>query len=145
MQTAFQRWYAKNKTAFNAARKRRYHEDTEYRTKMLGYANSRRGEGRDPNKPVQMRDWFYISEVSDLIGRSAYIIRSWEKAGLIPANRDVRGYRTYTAQQVVLLKELCEALETHHFYGNNGALDSIVKSIAERWNHGRQAGQKEQA
>lgn len=130
-ETAFQRWYRKNKDDFNQKRKERYHSDPDYRARMK--AQSRRVAKESATLPNGVVS---IGDAAKVIGREPYTIKNWEKSELIPeAVRMGRG-RVYTQRQVYLMRALAAFLNANHHLqsGFKEGLSEVRAEIWSKWN-----------
>lgn len=80
------------------------------------------------------KKYFYIKEVADLTGVSEQLIRKWEKRyQIIQPKRLANGYRIYTYEDLLILKEL-QALRTQGItmqQAIQGVLDKRKEDIAD--------------
>lgn len=140
----FQKWYqSKGREAHSERRKKRYHEDAEYREQVLARNREVKEKIRVPldGRIVRYIEGhkelvYRIGQVSEKIGKSPAIIRDWEKLGLIPAPSVTEARRIYTEIQVGLMKSLADALNEAK---GDSLLTAEVKEnlrpiIYSRWN-----------
>lgn len=128
-------WYECNKDKRNAARRKRYEEDAEYREKLLAQTRearrlerekrrAERKQERKASKVVVTGGWkefkietrkgevtaVTIGALARSIGCSIKALRDWERKGYIPetSHRSARGDRLYTPQMVLAIKAKVE-------------------------------------
>lgn len=143
--TAYQRWYERNKDSLNLIRRKKYHEDPEYRDqvrRLSGVAKKAKPfvskAGLSRVRPVggvfQMT--YPMREVASFVGRSVQTLRLWESNGWIPAPTVNAGKRFYTAAQKELLQELASIIDSRGSIPPeeySAAFDRTVESIKSRW------------
>lgn len=132
---SFRAWYDTHKSAFNAARRRKYQEDPKYRKRVLEVSRvskerlrkerlserkreagaikinpPKRGWREIPSEDGKM--FLSLGAVSKLVGRAPESLRNWERNGIIPEtpNRTPRGMRLYTPTQVLEIRERLKKL-----------------------------------
>ena len=142
------KWYSKHKDEYNKKRRERYHTDPEYRKRAIKASReTRKRRAKSNTSNVTMRDYhgtqvqvFSIGKAAEQIGRTAWVIRSWEVDGTIPKALPEfsESARFYTEHQVELLKWLSEELTKA---GPSNMAQSIAKkqlkaTIHERWLEG---------
>lgn len=129
--TAFKRWYERNREKFNAKRRKRYQKDPAYRNKVLGAVRKKRKEDR-ANRPKP--EGWTVTQAAMRLNRTAQTIRRWESLGYIPSSFDDRGIRRYTPQQVNLMSRLSKAVKMHkHHQISKVQLNALVKEIKSNW------------
>ena len=102
-------WYDKHKKEHNAVRRKKYQEDPEYREKILNSVTRyRESKPRVPKVLTRVLDFstykvLRIPEVCAMMGRSQYVLRGWEKNGVIPRMSFKGTVRVYTPAQADLL------------------------------------------
>lgn len=123
---AYNKWYKKNKSNFNAKRKQRYAKDKGYRVKAIQQAR----EHRELNpKPLASGELFRvidgvevrvyrIGEASEMVGRSIQVLRKWEKEGLVPESTGEGTHRVYTMKQIELLRSLANVINKYRYQRN---------------------------
>ena len=133
----FARWYKKNKESVLAERRRKYHEDPEYREKVMAQAREskkRRQEKnrveREKNKHKEKPLWFKIpygrqeipvrmftaGQLAKRLGRKTQTIRMWERGEVIPEAiyRSRARDRLYTELQVREIVEIYSECVRRH-------------------------------
>lgn len=110
-------YYQKNKEEINAKRRERYKTNKAVR-EAAREASARtkehekeRLDGRVP-RTYQGKEVLChrIGDVADKIGRTSFIIRWWEREGVIPPPIFEGEQRVYTEHQVHLLNQLSQAI-----------------------------------
>lgn len=131
----YKKWYAENKAARNAARRKRYNEDEEYREKVLSETRDKRRDERAKRRAERRQErkaskvvvtgrWkefkvetskgevtaVTIGALARAIGCSIKALRDWEGRGYIPETpyRSARGDRLYTPDMVLKIKAKVE-------------------------------------
>lgn len=141
---SFNKWYAEHGTAYNTARKNRYHTDPEYRERVLERQRRQRQSrpvAQEEHRP-QFRtvggvevEVFRIGQVVAQVGRSEKTIRNWEASGWIPKPTVEGSHRYYTGNQVALIGELSALLNEVRYA--RALRDSMIQQksleIAKRW------------
>lgn len=124
-------WYEKNKEALSQRRKKRYHNDKEYRDKVLGQNKDYRTK-KSAEKPVKARvrvpkhrkpvvvsveingatqevEMFHVGAFARAIGKSVITVHQWERTGLLPRTPFLLGAgkqeRLYTAEMVGVVRD----------------------------------------
>lgn len=79
---AYSRWYNKNKEALSEKRKKRYREDPAYRAACL----ERKARQSKSNKVAPVPEDYVknLTETSEWLGVSLWVLRSWREKGYIP-------------------------------------------------------------
>jgi hypothetical protein len=126
---AYQKWYERNRIAFNQRRRVRYANDADYRERVVN--NTRKARSTRQTSPQVSRTFLYIGEAAKEIGRDVQTIRAWEYRGLIPRSVNTRGFRVYSTHQVQLLKELAEFLSTF-VRGNEEQFKAQLEEVRNR-------------
>lgn len=112
-------YYERNAKALSEKRKKKYQEDPKYRQAAIERSKTYRethGKSVEEGVVVKLIDnrevkGYRIGKVSELIGRSLFVIRSWEAEGLIPLPTFPSAKRTYTDRQVQLMGQLSDELK----------------------------------
>lgn len=116
---AFAKWYQKNKAAFNAKRKKQYHDDPGVREKVLSRQRLYREAAKeDPSRVAHVRKAgesertvYRIGHVAEQIGRDEQVIRIWERKGWIPKPTVSSSHRYYTVHQIGLLRQFAASID----------------------------------
>lgn len=131
------RSYYKNKEAILERRKQRYHEDPEFRARVLEQSrriNEKRARDRTaklkderfiaetprqfridlPDGKYVIQDMFTTSQLAIQLNRKAGCVIAWEKMGLLPETlyRGLNKFRLYTDFQVREIVRIYKELET---------------------------------
>jgi len=128
-------WYERNKEKRNAARRKKYAEDEDYREQVLSNTREIRRKQREERREERKAErkatrvnvtgrWkefkiktkqgevtaVTIGALARSVGCSIKTLRDWERKKLIPKtrHRSKRGDRLYTPEQVLHIKELAE-------------------------------------
>lgn len=117
--TKFGRWYEKNKGKLALRRKKRYRNDPKYRAKAVkhsrgyraSFPNRKAGDPHIINVGGLPRTCWRIGQVSKKLGCPETLFRTWERRKMIPGCTVDSKIRTYTAEQVVLMASLWEAVQ----------------------------------
>lgn len=121
----FEAYYEENKDRINNERRRRYHMDPEYRTRVLDDSRRYRDNKRGPtSRRVRMPRYhvpmvketgdggeirlFSVGAFAVSLGRSVQAINNWERAGILPQTpyRDRRGFRYYTTDMMAAARHV---------------------------------------
>ena len=144
-------WWEKNKEEVLAGRRQRYHEDPEYRARVLArsaeYRKKRKKE-RDANpatihlngKDVKA---IPVTEVLEIVGIDAERLKYYQRQGYIPPAFVSRPQRLYTLQQAQHIKQLTEFLnlkaeelrrpQTPEGKAASAQLKGIIAAIQSNW------------
>lgn len=129
--TAFKKWYQKNKPRVSEERKERYHNDPVYRAKCL--AQARRYRKYNPRKKSsEVTGLYRIGEVAKEVGVTVDKIRYWESIGAIPVSGDPGSHRRYTIPQISLMKRLNYKAEMYEY--DDPRTRVLIREIKKRWN-----------
>lgn len=132
-ETPFQRWYRKNREAFNQERRERYAKDKKYRKRLQNQAKERREKLKVEHPGVSTK------EAAEQIGRTSQTILEWERRGLIPeATIKVGNKRRYTDNQISLMGELSAVMEDYFCDRDlyHEQLPKVTRKIKEYWDAG---------
>jgi hypothetical protein len=133
-ESAFQRWYKKNKQVLSEKRKKLYAEDLEYRQRALENSRKRRrGESTLTTPPDAL---ISFAEAAERIGVSVSTLHEWRRKQLLPEPKHNNGRLWFSEKQVVLLTRLKEVIRV---YGKRRGkvkwdrLKEVVASISAEW------------
>jgi predicted DNA-binding transcriptional regulator AlpA len=103
-ESAFQRWYKKNKQDLSEKRKKQYADDPEYRKRALEASRKRRrGESTLTTPPDAL---ICFAEAAERIGISISALYEWRRKKFFPEPKHYDGALWFTDTQVLLLKDL---------------------------------------
>lgn len=142
----FRKWYAENKQRLSAARKERYRTDPELRARILARtAEWRKSKAQCPRDVGQKKqpmngtlvEAYRITEAGKMIGRSDQTIRDWEEKKVIPKPTVERSHRYYTLNQIRLMRDLAEMIDSLRYEGRDvlsSATRGMSQEIYNNWN-----------
>jgi hypothetical protein len=105
-ETAFKRWYDKNKRVLSEKRKARYRNDPEYRAKAL--ENRKRQIARTPKvRDALPKSYKYnLVGVSEWLNVSIWRLRDWRSKGYFPEPYKHGHELWFTDHQALMLSDL---------------------------------------
>lgn len=137
----YRSWYANNRDEFNARRRERYANDKGLREKARENAKNQREIRRERGGPKETTvirngvEVYRAAAAGQLIGRSPDTIRQWVMRGFIPDNQGDWTHRTYTMNQIELMKRLVKVMEEYRYAVDyQKRLNGVVEYIAKHWN-----------
>lgn len=130
-------YYRRNKEKILAERRRRYRKDREYRERIRQRAREVYEESK-PEKPTDRhvfegrngQRFISIGKLGQAIDRRIQTIRWYHRSGLFPPPlyHDKRGWRLYSVNQALMLKNLFERYDAKEI-----TTDELRSSIHSQW------------
>lgn len=120
----YKKYYKENRDDINAKRKARYHEDDEYRERVLSASQRYREANRMDSPRIKIPRYaqplvklkpsgervklFSVGAFARALKRSVQSISHWEAKGILPPTpyRDSRGHRYYTYGMIAVVREV---------------------------------------
>jgi hypothetical protein len=138
-ESAFKKWYRRNRAQLSQKRKERYQKDKKYRARQLKASKQWRRDNPEyrQRKRQDRSNRLTISDVAIELDSCPQTIRSIEARGLIPVNKQGTGHRIYTRNQVALMQPLVLFLQTHHYRskGYDATIQKLSKKLKAQWNN----------
>ena len=129
----FKDYWERKKDERNQIRRDKYNSDPEYHAAVRATAKQNYKRYKRRMSPIDRRTllsvdgtrYWSIGRIARLISRNITTIRLYHKKGVIPEPRtfDSRGWRLYSTQQAILLRQLFRRLDDES--------DTGVKSLAD--------------
>jgi len=142
---AYRKWYEDHAEEFNKKRRQRYKEDKAYREDQKDCARVYREKGptmidRVGQQRVRFVDReavtvYTMSVVAKMVGRTGQAIRNWESRGYIPKPTFIGKQRVYTKNQIDLIKQVSEVLDTYRYNPSQLGIEikNLITKVHEEW------------
>jgi hypothetical protein len=136
--TAFERWYQTHKSTFNSSRWYRYHEDAEYRARVLATSQRSRSNRRKPTVAVKPEIYsINLAQAADLLSVTVGTIRNWRLNHYCPEPLRFGGEVWFKPHQVLLLDNIKDFFASKNIRRISAVqkmeLDGIVQIVHANW------------
>jgi hypothetical protein len=131
-ESAFAKWYAKNKERLSDKRKKRYAEDPEYRQRAL--ENSRRRRRGESSLPTLPEGLISFTEAAERIGVGLSTLHEWRREEYFPEPKQHNGCLWFSQKQVLLLKDLKDRVYgKRRWYMKLDRFKEVIKYTFANW------------